>query len=182
MALLNPGFEDAGSLPGEAAHWNLTAVTSLQRLAGFGTAPQQAWEDFERWFEPLAALDDVTVVLALFDGAMKGYEAFESGWANAVYLVDFPPSQLVAASFDGHTIEDCETGWSNVPFARDWADLANVACVFQASPHEDFETQWSGNQQYAWTWAGVASAAAMFNGGGQPVEDFNNAWTTMTTL
>ncbi len=33
MALLNPSFEDAGTLPGEAEHWTLTATTSLEELA-----------------------------------------------------------------------------------------------------------------------------------------------------
>ncbi len=66
MALLNPTFDDAGALPGEAAHWTLTAVTSLEVLAGFGTAPEDAWEDFERWIAFLAALADVTVVRAFF--------------------------------------------------------------------------------------------------------------------
>ena len=41
MVLENPSFEDAGSSPGEAAHWTLTAVTSLEVLAGFGG--QLAW-------------------------------------------------------------------------------------------------------------------------------------------
>ena len=96
MALLNPSFEDEGALPGEAEHWTLTAVTGLEVLAGFGAAPEDAWEDFERWFALLASLDDVTVVLAFFDSALKGYEEFDSGWANAVYLYELPPAQLHA--------------------------------------------------------------------------------------
>jgi hypothetical protein len=90
MAILNPSFEDAGALPGEAEHWALSAVTSLEEIAGFGTAPEEAWEDFERWFELLDSIDDVVVVLAFFDSALKGYEEFESGWANVVYLYDLP--------------------------------------------------------------------------------------------
>lgn len=39
MAVLNPSFEDAGTLPGDAEHWTLFAVTSLEELAGFGSAP-----------------------------------------------------------------------------------------------------------------------------------------------
>jgi hypothetical protein len=42
MALLNPSFEDAGTLPGEAEHWALSAVTSCEEVAGFGTAPEDA--------------------------------------------------------------------------------------------------------------------------------------------
>lgn len=69
MALQNPSFEDAGALPGEAEHWTLTAVTSLEVLAGFGTAPEDGWEDFERWYALLDSLEDVVVVLAFFDSA-----------------------------------------------------------------------------------------------------------------
>jgi len=72
MAILNPSFEDAGPLPGEAEHWAISAVTSLEEIAGFGTAPEEAWEDFERWFELLDSIDDVVVVLAFFDSALKG--------------------------------------------------------------------------------------------------------------
>jgi len=54
--------------------------------------------------------------------------------------------------------------------------------VFDGEPREDFEDQWRSNQLYAWTWAGVTAATAMFDVGAQAVEDFNNAWTSMTTL
>ncbi len=121
MALLNPSFEDEGALPSEADHWTLTAVTSLEVLAGFGTAPEDAWEDLERWFTLLASLDDVTVVLAFFDTVAEGHEDFEEGWANAVYLHELPPAQLVTCAFGGGAVEDCETGWSNVPYLRNWA-------------------------------------------------------------
>jgi hypothetical protein len=157
MALLNPSFEDAGTLPGEADHWTLTSKTSLQEIAGFGSTPEEAWEDFERWFDLLASLDDVTVVLAFFDSAFKGFEAFESGWDNAVFLYDLPPAQLVAAQI--------ETLWSNVSFARAWPDVASVAGMFNGKPHEDFELQAD-----AWSWSSPPL-----------VEDFESAWTRATT-
>jgi hypothetical protein len=91
-----------------ADHWTLTSKTSLQEIAGFGSAPEVAWENFERWFDLLASLDDVTVVLAFFDSTLKGFEAFESGWDNAVFLYDLPPAQLVAATFGSNAAEDYE--------------------------------------------------------------------------
>ena len=130
----------------------------------------------------LDSIDDVVVVLAFFDSALKGYEEFESGWANVVYLYDLPPAQLVTATFDGLAAEECETGWSNVPYAREWADLTAATGVFDGEPREDFEDQWRSNQLYAWTWAAVTSSAALFDAGAQAVEDFNNGWTSMTTL
>lgn len=182
MAVLNPSFEDAGAFPGEAEHWTLTATTSVEELAGFGAMPENAWEDFERWFDLLASIDDVTVVLAFFDSALTGYEAFATGWSNTVYLYDLPPAQLVTATFDGTAAEDCETGWSNVPYARAWAEVTSAAGVFDGEPAEDFEDGWRENQLYAWTWAQVRSSAAMFYGATLAFEDFEKAWTSMTTL
>ena len=63
MALLNPTFADAGALPGEAAHWTLSAVTSLQRVAAFGTAGR---EDFESWTAHLSSLADVVAARGFF--------------------------------------------------------------------------------------------------------------------
>jgi len=182
MALLNPSFEDEGALPGEAEHWTLAAVTSREVLAGFGTSPEDAWEDFERWFTLFASLADVTVVLAFFDSALKGFEEFESGWANAVFLYELPPAQLVTCAFGGGAVEDCEAGWSNVPYLRDWALVTASTGIFDGEPREDFEDQWRSNQSYAWTWAAVTSSTALFDAGAQAVEDFNNGWTNMTTL
>jgi hypothetical protein len=181
MALENPSFEDAGALPGDAAHWTLSAVTSVEEIAGFGTAPEEAWEDFERWFDVLDSIDDVTVVLAFFDSALKGYEEFESGWANNVFMTEMPPAQLVTATFDGLAAEECESGWSNVPYTREWADVLVVTALFDGEPREDFEDEWRQNQLYAWTWAAATSSTAMFDAGAQAVEDFNNGWPPATT-
>ena len=40
MAILNPSFEDAGALPGEAEHWVLQTVTGAERIAGFRVTPR----------------------------------------------------------------------------------------------------------------------------------------------
>jgi len=182
MPLLNPSFEDPGTLPGEAEHWTLTAVTSLEVLAGFGTASEEAWEDFERWVTLRASLGDVTVVLAFFDGALKGYEAFDAGWSNAVFLYELPPAQLVTWPFGGGAVEDCETGWSNVPYLRDWADVTGEAGMFDGEPLEAFEGPWRGNEAFAWTWEAVNASTALFDAGAQAVEMFENAWSHATTL
>jgi hypothetical protein len=55
-------------------------------------------------------IDDVVVVLAFFESALKGYEAFESGWANVVYSYDLLLAQLVTCAFGGGAVEDCESG------------------------------------------------------------------------
>jgi hypothetical protein len=176
MALLNGGFEDAGALPGEAAHWTLTASTSLEAIAGFGAAPEEAWEGFERWFPWLSDLADVVVVRAFFDGALSGFEDLEEGWANDIYLRELPFGQLVTCPFGGGAVEDGETGWNNAPFALDWEDVLAEAGQFDGEPREDFDDQWRSNESYARTWGEVVSAPALFTAGVRPVEDFENAW------
>jgi len=139
MPLLNPSFEDAGTLPGEAAHWTLTAVTSLEAIAGFGASPEEAYEGFERWHVHLASLEDVPLVLAFFDADIEGHEDFDDGWANAVYLRELPPGQLATCAFGGGAVEDCETGWSNLPYWRDWAVVTSATGVFgSGEPREAF--------------------------------------------
>ncbi len=181
MPLLNPSFEDAGLLPGAAAYWTLTTVTRLEVIAGFGSSPQEAWEDFERWHVHLAALDDVPVVLAFFDEKTQGFEDFLGGWENAVYLLELPPGQLITCAFGGGAAEDWETGWGNVPYWRDWADVPSVTGAFNGESREGFEDGWQLNELYAWTWAVLGTSAALFDDGQQRVESFGSSWPAATT-
>lgn len=179
--ILNPSFDDAGLLPGAAAHWTLTTVTSLELIAGFRPSPEEAWEDFERWHVHLAALDDVPVVLAFFDEKAHGYEAFHTGWENAVYLVELPPGQLITCAFVGADAEDWETGWGNVLYWRDWAGVSSATGVFDGEPREDFDEGWQSNEAYAWTWAVLGTNTALFDDGQQGVESFGSSWPAATT-
>ncbi len=182
MPILNPSFEDAGTLPGEAAHWTLTAVTSLEAIAGFGSAPEQAWEDFERWFELFADFAGVSNARAFFDLAVNGYEAFDRGWGAGGYLFELQSAQVAPAPFSADDVEDCETGWSNGTFYWTWDAVPAATAAFDGEPHEDFDEQWRSNQSYAWDWPSVSSSTAMFDSGTQGVEDFENAWTHAATL
>ncbi len=182
MPILNPSFEDAGTLPGEAAHWTLTSVTSLEEIAGFGALPEQAWEDFERWFELLAELDSVLTARAFFAPGTDGFEAFASGWGAGVYLFELPPAQVVPAPFSAADVEDCETGWSNSPFYWNWDGVLSAAGTFDGENREDFEDGWRSNQAFTWSWSSVTASAGLFDGGAQAVEDFENSWTHAGTL
>jgi len=182
MPILNPSFEDEGALPGEAAHWTLAAVTSLEEIAGFGALPEQAWEDFERWFELLAELDSVMTSRAFFAPGTDGFEFFTTGWGAGAYLFELPPAQVVPASFSVDDVEDCESGWSNATFYRSWDGVPAATGTFDGESREDFEDQWRSNQSYAWSWSSVSASTAMFDGGGQGVEDFENSWTYAGTL
>jgi len=163
MPVLNPSFEDAGLLPGEAEHWTLASVTSLESIAGFGADPELAREGFERWGALWLALEDVPVVRAFFDTSPEGLEDFEEVWENDLYLWELPPAQQLPASFGPD-------------------EVAGVVGVFDGEPREDFEDQWSGNQAFAWTWGAVTSAAALFDAGAQAREDFENDWDPATTI
>jgi len=174
MGILNPSFEDAGAQPGLAEHWTLTTSVAGQRIAGFGPVPEEAWEGFERWFELLT--------LALFDPLAEGYEDFEEAWSNDLYLTELPSGQVITAPFGGGAVEDLKDGWSNVPYALDWSAITATTGIFDGEPREDFEDAWRNNQAFAWLWALVASQAALFDGGGDADEDFENAWTPATTI
>nr|BDT32011.1 hypothetical protein MFMH1_16800 [Myxococcus sp. MH1] len=175
MALLNPSFEDAGARPGEAAHWTLTAVTRLEVLAGFGV-PEEACEDFERWYVWRAALSDVPVALAFFSGQREGFEAFSRGWDNDGFLFELPPALLVPHRFEGNIVET----WGQGPFLTDWVDAASVEGLFSDSPREDFGQRWHTNEAYAWRWEDVTARGAFFNTT-QPTEDFDTGWPLAAT-
>ncbi|PIE63960.1 MAG: hypothetical protein CSA24_03350 [Deltaproteobacteria bacterium] len=182
MPIQNPSFEDGGAIPGEAEHWTLLTVTSLERIAGFGPVPHEAWEGFERWFELRDDFDGVAVAIAFFDPLAEGHEDFEEAWSNDIYLTELPTGQVVTAPFGGGAVEDMEDGWSNVPFATSWAEVAAVIGQFDGEPREDFEEQWRSNQSYTWAWAAVTASTAMFDAGADSNEDFENDWTVAITI
>ncbi|WAM28298.1 hypothetical protein [Myxococcus sp. NMCA1] len=170
MSLLNPSFEDAGAQPGEAAHWTLTAVTRLEALAGFGV-PEEACEDFERWYVWRAALSDGPVALAFFSGQREGFEAFSRGWDNDGFLFELPPAQLVPHRFEGQTVET----WGQGPFLTDWVAVTSVEGLFNDSPREEFD-----HEAFAWRWEDVTARGALFNTT-QPTEDFDTGWPLAAT-
>jgi hypothetical protein len=182
MPVLNPGFEDAGTRPGEAAHWTLVSSVAGERIAGFGPDPYCAWEDFERWFELLVSWDQVSVATAFFDLVPQRHEDFEEGWDNDIFLFELPSGQVEAFDFGGEAAEAFESAWENDGYAESWDAVPAVAGMFDAEAREDFEEQWSSNQSYAWAWSSVTSATAMFDGGAQGREDFENDWTAATTI
>jgi hypothetical protein len=182
MAILNPSFEDAGASLGEAEHWTLHTVASLERIAGFGPAPHKAGEAFERWFDLLDDFDGLTMAIALFDPFAERHDDFEEAWNNDIYLFELPTGQMVTAPFGGGAAEDLEAGWSNVPFATSWAEATAVTGQFDSEPCEAFEKRWRSNQSYAWSWATLTSRTAMFDAGANNHEDFENDWTTASTI
>ena len=182
MPISNPSFEDAGAAPGQADHWTMRSAAALERIAGFGPDPFRAWEDFERWFDLVLSLGPGDVALAFFDPLAEGYEDFEEAWANDLYMTELPSGQIVTAPFGGGAVEDVETGWNNDAYAWAWEEVAGVTGNFDGEPREDFEDQWRSNQSYAGSWGAVSSQTAMFDGGAQNREDFENGWSPASTI
>ena len=183
MALLNPSFEDAGALPGEAAHWTLTGVTSREVIAAFGAARADAFESFERWCPFLDVLAPSSTVLALFDGAREGFEDFEELWANSLYLREFQPAVLVPL----HTPapETFDGSWVSAGYFHAWGAITSAAASFGPSTAETFEDHWRGIDAFARDLASVATDVARFAHvaqGAKPLESFESAWTHATTL
>ena len=181
-AILNPGFETAGALPGQAEHWTLACHTAHEVIAGFGPGQLLGWEGFERWYDLLRDLDHAQTVLAFFDPHAEGYEDFDEAWDNDLYLHEVPTGYLVAAAFGSSEVEDLEAGWDNVPFARNWTDVADSPAVFDGEDTETYEHGWHDNEHYVRLWSAVPSSAALFDSAVEPQESFSGTWDPATTI
>ena len=179
MPILNEGFEDAGSAPGEAAHWTLRSFVAHEGIAGFGPAPYVGWEGFERWFAWALGLEETTPTVAVFEPLREAFEAFEGGWDNDLFLVELPVGAMAIASFLGRDVEDLEVGWSMGPFLAVWGDVREESARFGTEAEEAFEKGWRGNERFVWGWAGVSSDLAIFDGP-EPVESFERSWPLIT--
>jgi hypothetical protein len=152
MPLLNPTFADAGSLPGEAARWTITAVTRLEAIAAFGGVGR---EDFERWSSFLASLAGLAMVRAFF--GRDGVEEFERP-----FLFTLPTGRVVTCSFGG---PDVETWTRPSPWLDDWSRVPSTPGLTEAFARTGFVADWSG----------VGSSAAL-------TETFSGAWARAATL
>jgi hypothetical protein len=180
MALANPSFEDAGSLPADAAHWTLSARTSREAIAAFGASPPQAFESFERWSSFVDALAGVTTVIAFFDSGHHGFEDFEHAWANSLYLREFQPAVLVP--LHSSATETFDANWSGAAYFLAWGAVASDAATFGAHGAEDFEARWHANESFEHDLAAIATDAARFAPGALAFEPFETAWVHATTL
>lgn len=178
MAILNPNFAEPGAHAGLAANWTISASTALEAVAGFGSNPEKAVEDFERWHGHVSEFLLVPQVRAFFVGATLGYESFDTGWNNAPYHRVFSEAQLEWAKLSAANTEAFESGWSNSLFARDWTQVMAAAVNFDGESVEDFEDQWRDNQDFVRSWLELASVPAQFDAGASSQESFEGTWST----
>jgi len=184
MAVLNPRFEDPGLAPGEAATWTLSTLVAAERFAGFGLDPVRAVEAFERWFDLQLAFAPAggDVVLAFFAPQQTGFEAFERGWANDVFLLQFPAGNAVACGFGQGPVEDIETGWNNTPWLTTWSDVGETVGLFNNLPFDAFEQHWGGNEDFVRAFDLLDAVPARFDAGVLTAELFEGVWTLATTI
>jgi hypothetical protein len=182
VALLNPNFAEEGARPGLAAHWALETSTALEEIAGFDASPETAWEGFERWHAFMGDFDTLSKVRAFFARATVGYESFDGGWNNGVFVATFSEAQLELATLSPTGAESFDAGWSNGAFLNDWSAVASIHGAFDGQPVEDFEDGWRGNEGYFRDWSSVHSSPARFDGNAAETETFGGAWTAITHI
>ena len=132
---LNPSFGDAGPRCQRGRALGALGGDEPRGITGFGAPrPRRTWEDFERWFGLLDSIDDVVVVLAFFDSALRGYEEFEAaGPASSTSTTCRPRSSSPRPS-TGSRRRGVQTKVEQRPHAREWAGNHRCDGVFDGEP------------------------------------------------
>lgn len=183
--ITNPDFETAGTDPGEADGWTITAATVTPfEVAGFD-GDTLGYEGFESgWGLLLLEFTDADLEVADFVG--EPVDDFERAWGpfdgsdanyatkvlvaanlgdNTGFIFDF--SLLAAAEFDsaivGQNFEDFEDGWpDNENFVFDFVgaptDLTPASFdVAVPEDVEDFEEEWNSNESFKFAFVGLGT-------------------------
>ena len=196
IAFRNIGFEQVGSIPGEANFWTFDSLASIDDIAEFDSILPETVEDFEEEWDSnedyLFTLGPGTTLGALFDQAIdpEGQEDFEEGWSqNELYIFQLASIEQADLNTDGFLeFESFETDWQgNNSYLFTFAPIDVAVGQFDTTPQdfEDFEEEWAGNENYLFAFGGGDVSVASFDSGGTPedFEDFEELWTlTMTTL
>lgn len=133
----NVSFEAAGSEPGFASDWTLTATQSAFSVAAFDPVPQRGVEDYERGWGNEPYREDFgsgeTDAAAFSTPVGAGpVETYEMGWSNEPYYDDL--NSRTAADFGQPEGETYEDGWGNAPIQDDVDVVATIT--------EDYESGW----------------------------------------
>lgn len=117
----NPSFETPGTLPGEAANWAVTIVSSAVEYAAFtrpglfvvtDTVPATLGD------LGITIVDNLDGTITLLEAAdtQAAQDDFEAAWSNNdQYLFVFPGTALTDCFFGVVPIEAFENGWQNDP-------------------------------------------------------------------
>jgi len=177
----NLGFEIPGPAPGLAAGWTLVFQSSAEEIAGYGT-PERPQEDYEGGWSGnedfVFAFTASALEPALYDDAPESVEDFNEGWSEnesflrelvSVAPAEYGPGPKLVEDFD-----ELWTGNESFLFAFAPSDLATTSL-------EAFEGNWLGNQSFVFAFEPADLVAAVYDGdgGGEPVEDFEDSWPTL---
>ncbi len=173
----NGSFEIADATPGEAQFWTLTPVATTGTIATFSGADGAfvRLEQFDHGWGTAGYLmdpaDGPTGTPAIFDPTNGPVDTEQfNNWNNKkTYALDVNTG--ITAEFTSDTIgqvvllEQFDEGWDTA----DWTVEPATGVLFT----DAFDAGWSTD-----TWAAdvTSGTAAMFDGGTNAIESFENAW------
>jgi hypothetical protein len=171
MPFQNHNFAEPGDTPGEPRAWTVRSFVRGERKAGFGLAPFEGVESFERWSQLAVRLG--LVEQAFFDARPEGYEDFAEGWGVDSYVVDFSnvPAALALLSTEGP--DGFAEGWSVDEFAWSLEDLEIRTATFLGDDTERFE-RGHRNDAYRWHFEITDLVRAQLSAAG--AETFETTW------
>ena len=148
---LNLGFESQGLLVGEASGWTLDFLSSVEEFAAYGPT--------------------------VGDQQPKGFEDYEAGWDNDLFIFLFSLVDLDDAFYDSvlERPEDFEEEWlTNEQFSFELSAI-DVASYDAGTPQdfEDYEEEWLSNENFEFQLGAIAAAGF---GGFGGAEDFEQDW------
>lgn len=176
MAVLNAGFEDAGTRPEIGRYWALTSFVALRSVAGFGASPALGFDDFERWSR--LELEIRPAQRAFFDPRPEALEDFEEGWL--LQVTDWDLAVTDRADWGGAPAEDFERGWDNEPLRTDWKQATRQPALFGTGRVETFEADWRSNGAFVFAWGAADTEPLSF--GADSAETFERAWPAATNI
>lgn len=135
MPIENDSFEIAGSRPGLASGWRMTASTQRVRVGAFDDPPV-GFERFE-WGADLGLLLAAPMVVGTFDEQPEAREDFEDGWGGGLF--DLSPG-ISALGITDDLERALLDSWDDVPSA------AGVAEVFAVAGYEFSHTFGAGER------------------------------------
>jgi hypothetical protein len=167
----NPRFTEQGETPGEPRAWAVRSFVRGERKAGFGPAPAEGVEDFERWSQFIVRLG--LVEQAFFDARPEGYEDFAEGWGVDSYVADFSIVPAALVVFGSDPVDPFSAGWLVEEFGWSLDDVNVQAATFLDDDVERFE-RGHRNNAYRWRFGDLDIVRANLGAGG--AETFETTW------
>ena len=171
--ILNPSFEDAGALVGQALSWTVTYPAGEEDFASFtGVSRNYPWEGYEELWQDnqdwQAAFGTGDLLPALFEGGTLVQEAFDYSWMEPA----LPYAPYTLPRWNHHS-----------QWVRDSGNFTVASFdLMVAEGFEDYEEEWADNEGAVADLTGGTTVAASFDVGiPQGFEDFEEEWQSNET-